>query len=102
MKDELLPCPFCQSKNVIAHKNYNDFFVKCGDCETAGPLSCNHEESIKKWNTRSYKYPNEEELEKLIYENIPNKALVLSNDVNVMKFVSKLNKAICEKFGSKK
>jgi Lar family restriction alleviation protein len=50
---ELLPCPFCDSKNVRAHRGYS-FYVTCQDCGCDGPWTdYSSEEAIAAWNRRA-------------------------------------------------
>ncbi len=47
---ELLPCPFCGSKDL----DYSDIdYVECVCCGTFGPDSSKEEKSIDLWNRRA-------------------------------------------------
>jgi hypothetical protein len=46
---DLLPCPFCKSKNLVIH--YAAYVVICEDCGAQGPISrVSDERAIDGWN----------------------------------------------------
>jgi len=49
---DLKPCPFCGSKNVILRGIESNFWLKCVNCGTDGPL-CNEKSAKKEWNNRA-------------------------------------------------
>ena len=60
MRAELLPCPFCGSKNVKAF-TYDAFFggepdafSQCQDCSVTGPNGKTEAEAITAWNRRQH------------------------------------------------
>lgn len=50
-KTELLPCPFCGSKNLSRHDFYNMSWVECDACEASGPIGDKDGVELT-WNTR--------------------------------------------------
>ncbi len=57
MKDELKPCPFCGSKNVVLEKKNSGYQVRCHYCGARGKytvagLAGSRIEAIKAWNRR--------------------------------------------------
>lgn len=47
--EELKPCPFCGSNNLIVD---GFTWVHCKNCRTDGPLFNDRKKAIKAWNTR--------------------------------------------------
>lgn len=39
MADNLLPCPFCGGTNVHTYDNGHEEWLKCDDCDAAGPYT---------------------------------------------------------------
>jgi Lar family restriction alleviation protein len=56
MKEELKPCPFCDSegilKSIITDYNETHYFVFCRCCAAKGGWDFNKKGAIKLWNTR--------------------------------------------------
>lgn len=61
--NELLPCPFCNSVNVVAQGDdgYHWYHVICNDCGgTCGEFGCDtRQKATDKWNKRSSQTNNE-------------------------------------------
>jgi len=53
--NELLPCPFCGSKNLNTSLDTigKTSCVWCYDCETEGPVKHTEKEAIEAWNRRT-------------------------------------------------
>lgn len=51
--DELKPCPFCGSKELLA--GFHSPFIECGNCHAFGPGNADltHDEAVELWNTRT-------------------------------------------------
>ena len=50
-KTELLPCPFCGSKDLSRHDCYKMSWVECDTCDASGPISDADGVELT-WNTR--------------------------------------------------
>lgn len=56
--EQLKPCPFCGSKNVLLEEYVSSCNIKCSDCDTEGPRSMIYanehgkEKAIEAWNAR--------------------------------------------------
>jgi len=56
---KLKPCPFCGGvaviifDNTLRHKGKVDWFVKCRECETQGPVVRSKKAAIAAWNKRA-------------------------------------------------
>lgn len=53
--NELLPCPFCASKNVMIGDllgNSGTHSVFCGNCGVRTPNCADEQDAIYTWNTR--------------------------------------------------
>ena len=58
-KEELKPCPFCQSEEAFLCSEAYNVFVICSDCKIKGPLADNENHATRKWNEREVElYPN--------------------------------------------
>jgi Zn ribbon nucleic-acid-binding protein len=55
MSDKLLPCPFCNSGDVMAERNHSGWpIVRCMDCGASGPcVGRLFMDAEKLWNARS-------------------------------------------------
>lgn len=51
--NELLPCPFCGSKDVHVEMDYRYFFVACHDCSITISNQDTLKEATDKWNDRA-------------------------------------------------
>lgn len=64
MKYDLLPCPFCGSRNVEM-TGVIMFFVVCRDCKSEGPVAFTTTGGIREaaslWNTRRDTEPDTDE-----------------------------------------
>ena len=52
-KRELLPCPFCGSKNISLIGGVVVAFIKCEDCTAGFNKFKTREEAMAAWNRRS-------------------------------------------------
>lgn len=59
MSEELKPCPFCGSKDIL-ESGYQVNWITCLNCECDGPLEKTKQEAIKAWNKRVKEAPPEE------------------------------------------
>ncbi len=71
MSEELKPCPFCGSHDIMMTDSRVGWYVLCRACQSSGsPTS--EIEAIKCWNTRhTPELPTEEEIEKALTEKLP-------------------------------
>lgn len=75
MSEELKPCPFCGSKQIIEGTETDNscsipmtiWFVKCSACETLRSSISNPYRAERRWNTRPVEKSLEAELEELRY-----------------------------------
>lgn len=81
-KSNLLPCPFCGSKDIYCfdagHKT-NVWFVQCNDCCATFPHFDSKEEAEKAWNTRANKNNQIADIGKIIFCSITNKECIKCN-----------------------
>jgi hypothetical protein len=54
LQKELLPCPFCDSKNL--NENFVHSRIQCMDCRAAGPASRDGQH-VHAWNNRPKPQP---------------------------------------------
>ena len=52
MTQHLEPCPFCGSNQILILDQVEYAFGMCKRCDAAGPLSCDDDEAIQRWNLR--------------------------------------------------
>lgn len=52
MRENLKPCPFCGSEEVIMEDGYGLFYVRCADCGASASYCETDEEAISAWNER--------------------------------------------------
>jgi Lar family restriction alleviation protein len=53
---ELLPCPFCRSRDVTLSNGYDEdgnWVVLCGQCKSSGTFCVEKAKAIERWNTRA-------------------------------------------------
>ena len=50
---ELLPCPFCNGKNIERGWRHNGAQSYCIDCQAKGPREASENETASSWNTRT-------------------------------------------------
>jgi Lar family restriction alleviation protein len=52
--DNLLPCPFCGSTDLVLNNllDDDDYFVSCNGCEIQQIANYTKDESIRRWNLR--------------------------------------------------
>jgi Lar family restriction alleviation protein len=55
MSEELKPCPFCGSKNVMIDDLFDNGTntVFCGECQSKSSNFCHFDSAIEQWNTRA-------------------------------------------------
>jgi len=67
--NELLPCPFCGSKDIQLWDDVDKLgveptihYLECQDCPSTSMSFLNYEKMIKHWNTRTqcHSHPKEE------------------------------------------
>ena len=53
--EELKPCPFCGSSNIVAdgQTSLKDSYVSCNECDADGPMRERKQEAIDAWNRRA-------------------------------------------------
>ena len=51
--EELKPCPFCGSDDVVVEETDTSGYVRCRGCGAEGGLRYSHDEAAAAWNSRA-------------------------------------------------
>lgn len=53
MNEELKPCPFCGSDDVVVYSDHGAWRGACLDCDSEGRPTGEHERAVEAWNSRT-------------------------------------------------
>ncbi len=55
MTEQVKPCPFCGSKNIVFCASHGNrlFHIGCADCEAHAQYAYSRKEAIGNWNRRA-------------------------------------------------
>lgn len=51
--EELKPCPFCGSSNVVLYEMNPNSYARCRGCGAEGSLRSSHDEAAAAWDSRT-------------------------------------------------
>lgn len=53
MSEEMKPCPFCGSYDVVVDETYTSGYVRCRSCGVEGSMRDSYSEAVAAWNSRT-------------------------------------------------
>lgn len=53
MSEEMKPCPFCGSYDVVVDETYTSGYVRCRSCGVEGSMRDSCAEAVAAWNSRA-------------------------------------------------